>query len=154
MVAVMKLARVPASIARMPRRARSWRRVGASAPMPPIWMPIELKLAKPHNANVAIVKERGSSAGLHRAELRVGDELVERHARAEQVPDRRRITPGDAHAPRNGCEDPSENLLQAQADDTEERVDERDEGKKRDEHRAHVQRELRALRLCLDRRRR
>ena len=35
-VAVTKLAKVPASIARRPRRARSWRRLGASAPMPPI----------------------------------------------------------------------------------------------------------------------
>ena len=50
MVAVTKLANVPASIARTPRRARSWRRSGASAPMPPIWMPIELKLAKPQSA--------------------------------------------------------------------------------------------------------
>ena len=57
MVAVMKLASVPANIARIPRRARSWRRLGASAPMPPIWMPIELKLAKPHSANVAIVND-------------------------------------------------------------------------------------------------
>ncbi len=57
----MKLASVPASIARKPSRARSWRRVGASAPMPPIWMPIELKLANPHSANVAIVNDRGSS---------------------------------------------------------------------------------------------
>ena len=61
MVAVRKLANVPASIARSPRRARSWRRSGASAPMPPIWMPIELKLANPHSANVAMVNERGSS---------------------------------------------------------------------------------------------
>ena len=36
MVAVMKFASVPANIARRPRRARSWRRLGASAPMPPI----------------------------------------------------------------------------------------------------------------------
>src|SRR5439155_19704157 len=35
-VAVMKLASVPATIARIPSRARSWRRVGASEPMPPI----------------------------------------------------------------------------------------------------------------------
>src|SRR6186713_303160 len=63
MVAVRKLAKVPASIARSPRRARSWRRSGASAPMPPIWMPIELKFAKPQSAKVAIVNDLGSSIG-------------------------------------------------------------------------------------------
>ena len=40
----------PAATARIPKRARSDLRSGASAPMPPIWMAIELKLAKPHNA--------------------------------------------------------------------------------------------------------
>src|SRR5215213_2969624 len=45
-VAVMKLASVPANIARSPRRARSCRRFGASPPMPPICIPMELKLAK------------------------------------------------------------------------------------------------------------
>ena len=97
-VAVRKLANVPASIARRPSRARSWRRSGASAPMPPIWMPIELKLAKPHSANVAIVNDFGSSVVLERPELRVGHELVEHHARAEQVADRRRVLPRHAEA--------------------------------------------------------
>src|SRR5215470_13159444 len=60
----IKFAIVPASMARKPRRARSPRRLGASAPIPPIWIPMELKLAKPHSANVAMVKERGSSADL------------------------------------------------------------------------------------------
>ena len=60
----MKLASVPANIARRPSRARSWRRFGASAPMPPIWMPIELKFAKPHSAKVAIVNDFGSSVAL------------------------------------------------------------------------------------------
>src|SRR5688500_2791209 len=64
MMAVTKLASVPARIARKPRRARSLRRVGASAPMPPICMPIDAKFAKPHSANVAIVNERGSSESL------------------------------------------------------------------------------------------
>ena len=50
MQAVMKFAKVPASSARSPSRARSPRRSGARAPMPPIWMPMELKLAKPHRA--------------------------------------------------------------------------------------------------------
>ena len=51
-------------MARNPSRARSCLRSGASAPMPPIWMPTELRLAKPHSANVAIVNDTGSSAGL------------------------------------------------------------------------------------------
>src|SRR5881394_4133785 len=59
-VAERKLASVPAIMARKPRRARSCLRSGASAPMPPIWMPIELRLAKPHSAKVAIVKDTGS----------------------------------------------------------------------------------------------
>src|SRR5947208_4807316 len=74
-VAVMKLARVPANIARRPRRARSWRRFGASAPIPPIWMPIELKLAKPHSAKVAIVNDFGRSEE-HTSELQSPDHLV------------------------------------------------------------------------------
>ena len=36
--------------ARRPNFARSWRRSGARPPMPPIWIAIELKLAKPHRA--------------------------------------------------------------------------------------------------------
>ena len=50
MQADMKLAIVPAATAFNPRRARSDLRVGASAPMPPIWMAMELKFAKPHSA--------------------------------------------------------------------------------------------------------
>ena len=46
----MKLAIVPAATARSPSRARSDLRLGASAPMPPIWMAMELKLANPHSA--------------------------------------------------------------------------------------------------------
>ena len=61
MVADMRLAMVPASIARKPSRARSCLRSGASAPMPPIWMPTDEMLAKPASANDAMVKERGSS---------------------------------------------------------------------------------------------
>src|SRR6185503_1454717 len=49
-VAERKLASVPAIMARRPSRARSCLRSGASAPMPPIWMPTELRLANPHNA--------------------------------------------------------------------------------------------------------
>ena len=50
MVAVRKFASVPASIARRPRRARSPRREGASEPMPPIWMAMDEKFAKPQRA--------------------------------------------------------------------------------------------------------
>src|SRR5438445_2814730 len=60
-VADRKFASVPAIIARKPSRARSCLRSGASAPMPPIWMPTELTLANPHKAKVAIVNESGSS---------------------------------------------------------------------------------------------
>src|ERR1700680_1955473 len=46
----IRLAIVPASMARIPSRASSSFLFGASAPMPPIWMPMELKLAKPQSA--------------------------------------------------------------------------------------------------------
>src|SRR5436190_8830639 len=59
-VAERKLASVPAIMARKPSRARACLRSGASAPMPPIWMPIELRLANPPSAKVAIVKDTGS----------------------------------------------------------------------------------------------
>ena len=74
-------------------RARSCFRSGASAPMPPSWMPTELKLAKPASANDAIVNERGSSWAFIGAELRVGDELVQHHAGAEQAADRAAVVP-------------------------------------------------------------
>jgi hypothetical protein len=48
--AVMNAASVPAIIALRPIRARSLRRVGAMPPMPPIWIAMELKLAKPQRA--------------------------------------------------------------------------------------------------------
>ena len=77
------------------------------------------KLAKPHSANVAMVNDRGSSDVLERPELRVGDELVQHHARAEQVADRRRVAPRHAEAPGDRREHPAEDLLQAQPDDAE-----------------------------------
>ena len=72
MQAERKLASVPASSARNPSRARSCRRSGARAPIPPSWMPIELKLANPQRANVAIVNDRSSSCafGARRARRR------------------------------------------------------------------------------------
>src|SRR2546426_69437 len=63
-VADRKLASVPASMARRPSRARSCLRLGARAPIPPIWMPTELTLAKPHNAKVAMVNDTGSRLAL------------------------------------------------------------------------------------------
>jgi hypothetical protein len=50
MQADMKLAMLPAATAFRPSRARSDLRLGASAPMPPICMAMELRLAKPHSA--------------------------------------------------------------------------------------------------------
>ena len=50
MQADMKLAMVPAAIAFIPSLARSDRREGASAPIPPTCMATELRLAKPHSA--------------------------------------------------------------------------------------------------------
>src|SRR5690606_41889468 len=49
-VAVMNAASVPPTMALSPRRERSLRREGAIPPIPPIWIAIELKLAKPHSA--------------------------------------------------------------------------------------------------------
>ena len=49
-VPVMNAAREPPIMARRPIRARSARREGAMPPMPPIWIPIEAKFAKPHSA--------------------------------------------------------------------------------------------------------
>ena len=66
----MRLAMVPASMARTPSLARSLRRFGTSAPMPPICMPIEPTLAKPQSAKVAIEKVRAGSDDLEQAELR------------------------------------------------------------------------------------
>ena len=54
----MNEASVPAIIARIPRRLRSPRRSGARPPMPPIWMAMLLKFAKPQSAYVAITMAR------------------------------------------------------------------------------------------------
>lgn len=50
MAAQTKVAMLPPSMALRPRRARSPRRSGARPAMPPIWMAMELKLAKPQRA--------------------------------------------------------------------------------------------------------
>src|SRR6476646_10869961 len=65
MQADMKLASVPTNMAFSPRRARSDLRDGASAPMPPICMAIELRLAKTHNAKVAITTASGRIDHVH-----------------------------------------------------------------------------------------
>src|SRR5690606_3141958 len=59
MVAVRNAASAPPIIARRPSRARSLRRDGAMPPMPPIWMAIEAKFAKPHSAYDAMITDRG-----------------------------------------------------------------------------------------------
>ncbi len=64
MLADMKLAMVPASMARRPSWARSLRRLGTRAPMPPICMPMLPTLAKPHRAKVAMEKVRGARVDL------------------------------------------------------------------------------------------
>jgi len=56
----MRFAIVPASMARTPSLVNSPLLFGASELMPPISMPIVPRLAKPHNANVAITYDRGS----------------------------------------------------------------------------------------------
>ena len=58
MQAVIKQATVPATSARTATRAMSGFLDGASGPKPPSWTPMEAKLAKPHNAYVAIISER------------------------------------------------------------------------------------------------
>jgi hypothetical protein len=46
----VKAARFPATIARSPSAAMSFLRSGASPPIPPIWIAIDEKLAKPSSA--------------------------------------------------------------------------------------------------------
>ena len=50
MQADMKFAMVPAATAFIPNRARSDFLDGASAPMPPTWIAMELKFANPQSA--------------------------------------------------------------------------------------------------------
>ena len=120
-------------------------------------MPIELKLANPHSANVAMVKDRGSRVACHRAEPLEGDEFVRHHAQAEQVADAgnraresrsptrpaQKIQPkicstleGNHAMPMHG-----ETAVHA-AEDAIHQVDQRDE---RDQHGADVEREMQAV---------
>ena len=54
----MRQAIVPAARVRNAIAAMCSFRDGASGPMPPIWMPIEAKLEKPHSAYVAMISDR------------------------------------------------------------------------------------------------
>lgn len=64
MAALNSEASIPAKTARMPSRAMSGRRLGASAPNPPRRMAKELKLAKPHKAKLTTMTVLGLSAGI------------------------------------------------------------------------------------------
>src|ERR1700761_1494752 len=66
----------------------------------------------------AAEREGGDSEGarvecaLERTEMRKGDELVDDHAGAEQIADDRRRMPGNADKPRDGREDPAQDLVE------------------------------------------
>src|SRR5579884_3174672 len=135
MAADMKLASVPVIIARSPSRARSWRRVGANAPMPPTWMAMEEKFAKPQRANV-------------------GNELVQHHAGAEKVANGGRIAPAYPHKPGHRRENPAKDPLERigspaetakRVQPAEQSVAESDQGDESDEHRRDVQRKMQAF---------
>ena len=112
MQAERKLASVPASRARKPSRARSCRRSGARAPIPPSWMPIELKLANPQRAKLAITNDRSSSCRAELCRAPEGDQLVEHGARAEQPADGAAVLPGDAQQVGDRGQDPAEDRLE------------------------------------------
>src|SRR5260370_42365565 len=85
----------------------------------------------------------------HGSELREGNKLVEHHARAQQITNDRGIVPGDSDEPGHRRKDPAKDLLETvreprnvQVRPTHHGVDERKQGKKRDEHRADIQREM------------
>src|SRR3954454_15016237 len=60
--ALIKLARLPASSARIPSLAITGRWLGASPPVTAIWIAIELKLANPHSAKVTMARLRSDSS--------------------------------------------------------------------------------------------
>ena len=64
---------------------------------------MELKFAKPQRANVAMVKERGSSVVFHRAQPLECDELICDHAKAQKIADRRRVMPRNSDQPCDGA---------------------------------------------------
>ena len=87
MLADMRLAMVPASMARRPRRARSLRRLGTRAPMPPICMPILPTLANPQRAKVAMENVRGSRTDLSLPSSVKATNSFDHGAGAEEVAD-------------------------------------------------------------------
>ena len=112
MLADIRFAIVPASIARSPNRARSFRRFGTSAPMPPICIPIDPTFANPHSANVAIENVRGASVALQRPQLRERHELIDDRPRPQQVADRPRLMPRNADQPRHRRAHHAQNRVQ------------------------------------------
>ena len=101
-----------------------------------------------------MVKERGSERGFLRAERDVGDDFIERHARAEQVADGAAVVPGNADEPGDGRKDEAEDLAERAGNPvhvgervrpTEQAVEQGDESEKADEHDGHVEGQLAAV---------
>ena len=70
-----------------PRVARSERLSRASAPIPPICMPIDMKLAKPHRAKVERKTDRGAQARLfHSGEFDASKEFRGEYLDSDQLP--------------------------------------------------------------------
>ena len=81
----------------MPSFAIAGRWFGARPPVTAIWIAIELKLAKPHSANVTIARLRSlRRRGVHLAEIDEGNELVEHELGAEQAAGRIGLVPRHA----------------------------------------------------------
>ena len=89
-----------------------------------------------------------------RAEGDVGDDLIERHARAEQVPDETAVLCGNADEPGDGPENVSEDLAEAagnpvetgmEMDPAQEHVEQSHQRQETDEHDRHVEREFAAV---------
>ena len=108
----------------------------------------------------ATQRESGDGEGtwikkrLHRSELSKGDEFVDRHARAQQIANLRRVVPRDADQPRHRSKYPAEHSLQAfwepghvrpAMDSTHHGVQQRQQRDERDEHCANIERELQPI---------
>ena len=104
---------VPASMARMPRRASSSRLLGASAPMPPICIPMELKLAKPHKAKGGDDVRTVGNHVLQRAELREATSSFSVMRVPSRCPLARQSCRATPMTAGDGREQVTENLLQA-----------------------------------------
>ena len=152
MEALIRFAMVPASMARTPRLRQvvaAFRNQRADA--------ADLH-ADGAEVGEAAQRECGDGErtrrerGLLRAQADVGDDFVERHARAEQVADGARVVPGHADEPRDRSEDKAENLAearrepgQAAMDPGEQHVEQRDQGQERNQHDGHVHGQLAAV---------